>query len=468
MYTKTDKQICMKYLYILPVILALSGCAGKTEQSMNEGKYTLMVLDPGHFHASLVQKTMYPGIDSTVYVYAPEGMELEDYLARVRSYNERQDQPTNWNLKVYRGDDYLEKMIEERPGDLVVLAGNNQLKTENIAACTEAGIHVYADKPMAIVPEDYRLLKETFDKAEEKELLIYDIMTERFEITTILQKKLSEQEEIFGGLINGSQDTPAITKESVHHFFKYVSGSPLQRPAWFFDIRQEGEAIADVGTHLVDLVLWEAFPGGIQDYKEELEIVRSERWATPLSPDQFNSVTGEESFPAYLGPYVENDTLYALSNSSVDFRIRGTYARVSVEWAFMAPEGAGDTHYSIMRGEKCDLVIRQGAEEKYRPELYIIANENTNREALLTALEVFLEEELNDMFPGVGLEDTGKGSWRLVIPQVYREGHEAHFARVTEQFLEYLENGAIPQREIEQMLTKYYITTRAVDLARDR
>ena len=36
-----------------------------------------------------------------------------------------------------------------------------------------------------------------------------------------------------------------------------------------------------------------------------------------------------------------------------------------------APPGGGDTHYSVMRGTKCDLVIRQGADEKFMPTLYI-------------------------------------------------------------------------------------------------
>ena len=48
---------------------------------------------------------------------------------------------------------------------------------------------------------------------------------------------------------------------SVHHFSKIVAGAPLKRPQWFFDVRQQGEGIVDVTTHLVDLVQWEAFPG---------------------------------------------------------------------------------------------------------------------------------------------------------------------------------------------------------------
>ena len=41
-------------------------------------------------------------------------------------------------------------------------------------------------------------------------------------------------------------------------------------------------------------------------------------------------------------------------------------------------EGGGDTHYSIMRGSNCSLMIKQGPEEKYDPTLYIIASEGTD------------------------------------------------------------------------------------------
>ena len=58
-----------------------------------------------------------------------------------------------------------------------------------------------------------------------KRILLYDIMTERYEITTILQKLLSQKEEVFGKLLQGSKEDPAVTKISVHHFSKIVSGS---------------------------------------------------------------------------------------------------------------------------------------------------------------------------------------------------------------------------------------------------
>src|SRR3546814_13791393 len=99
---------------------------------------------------------------------------------------------------------------------------------------------------MAINTEDFHLLQEAFASAGKQGLLLYDIMTERYEITTILQREFSGIPEVFGTLEKGSLDDPAVTKESVHHFFKYVSGKPLIRPTWFFDVEQEGDGIVDV------------------------------------------------------------------------------------------------------------------------------------------------------------------------------------------------------------------------------
>ena len=241
----------------------------------------LITLDPGHFHAALVQKSMVDDIDTNVYVYAPDGEDVEGHLTRIEGYNNRTDQPTHWNEIVYRGDDYFGKMLEEKKGNVVVLAGNNRKKTEYIKASLEAGFNVLADKPMAINGDDFRLLEESFEIARQKGLLVYDMMTERSEITTILQKELSLDKDLFGVLEKGSPENPAITKESVHHFYKYVSGAALKRPAWFFDTDQQGEGITDVTTHLVDLIQWECFPEQIIDYTRDIEIVRARRWATP-------------------------------------------------------------------------------------------------------------------------------------------------------------------------------------------
>ena len=44
--------------------------------SCHERPVVLNVVDPGYFHASLLQKSRLEGVDEKVRVYAPEGEEL--------------------------------------------------------------------------------------------------------------------------------------------------------------------------------------------------------------------------------------------------------------------------------------------------------------------------------------------------------------------------------------------------------
>ncbi len=60
-----------------------------------------------------------------------------------------------------------------------------------------------ADKPMVITPADFEKLQQAFAEAEKRGVLLYDIMTERHEITTILQRELSRMPAIFGNLEEG-------------------------------------------------------------------------------------------------------------------------------------------------------------------------------------------------------------------------------------------------------------------------
>ena len=86
----------------------------------------IMTLDPGHFHAALVQKIFYKQVDPVVYVYAPEGPDAQDHLNRIEGFNTRKNNPTNWITKLYTGDDFLEKMLSEKPGNVMVISGNNK------------------------------------------------------------------------------------------------------------------------------------------------------------------------------------------------------------------------------------------------------------------------------------------------------------------------------------------------------
>jgi hypothetical protein len=92
------------------------------------------------------------------------------------------------------------------------------------------------------------------------------------------------------------------------------------------------------------------------------------------------------------------------------------------------------------------------------------ANPGTDLAAFNSELEKALVN--NSTYPGLALEKAGELTWKIIIPASYKVGHEAHFSQVTEQFLEYLKAGTMPEWEVPNMLVKYYTTTEALRLAR--
>jgi hypothetical protein len=184
-----------------------------------------------------------------------------------------------------------------------------------------------------------------------------------------------------------------------------------------------------------------------------------------MSLSQFKAITKQATFPDYLKKDVVKDSiLQVYSNGEINYKIRGVNAKVSVTWAYKAPEGAGDTHYSIMRGTKANLIIRQGAEQNYKPTLYVepVAG-NTSLDASLKSVLPAIQKE----FPGVEVKKIAKG-YEVVIPEKYKEGHEAHFGRVMQKYLQFLKEGKLPAWEVPNMIAKYYTTTQALELAKKK
>lgn len=460
---------------MIAVVMLLSACGGgqktaEKEQSASKfigakGEVKLMTLDPGHFHAALVQKSMYEQIDPTVYVYAPEGEDVTQHLGRIEAFNKRADNPTAWVEKVYTGTDYLEKMLAEKPGNVMMVAGNNAKKTEYIQKAVEAGLNVFADKPMVISPEAFPVLEQTFKTAAEKGVLLYDIMTERHEVTNIIQRELVNTPEVFGGLLDGTAEEPAVVIESVHNFMKMVSGVANKRPAWFFDTTQQGEGNADVATHLVDLVQWSAFPGVILN-KTDVQMVSAKHWTTEMTPAQFGKVTGLKEFPEFLKKDVADGNLKVYANGEMQYKLKGKFMKVTALWDFEAPEGAGDSHYCLMRGRLSNVLILQKKEEGYKPTVYIEATGATDLTAFEAGLKKAIEETLATRYAGLKLTKLGDKRWTVEIPAAFKVGHEAHFGQVTEQYLQYLKDGKLPDWEVPNMITKYYTTTEAMKMAK--
>lgn len=453
----------------IALMVSLPGCQ-QSPQSSDPGEFRgapgevkLMTLNPGHFHAALVQKTMLDQVAPTVHIFAPEGPDLELHLERIDGFNSRPDDPTAWSSEIYRGEDYLERMLRERPGNVMVTAGNNRQKTEYIKRAVDNGIQVLSDKPMAIDRQGWELLVEAFRSAEENGVLLYDIMTERYEVTSVLQRALAQVPGLFGELRRGSPDEPAIVKESVHHLFKTVAGQTLRRPPWYFDVEQQGEGIVDVTTHLVDLAMWGAFPDSPIDYRRDVEMLQASRWPTVITRAEFEQITAMPQFPDYLQDQLIDGELPYYCNGEMLFALRGHHTRISVQWDYEAPPGSNDTHFSLMRGTKSDLVIRQGAEQGYRSTLYVEPATDADREAVGRALAETVSS-LQQEFPGLSYEPVPAG-WELSVPDRFYLGHEAHFGKVAEAYFGYLVDGALPEWEVPNMIAKYFITTEARELA---
>jgi predicted dehydrogenase len=432
-----------------------------------EGEIKLVVLDPGHFHASLLQKFPQKQVNDTVFVYAPRGSELDQYLASIEGYNSRSENPTAWIGIVYSGKDYLEKMIKERRGNVVILAGNNLKKTDYIYQSINAGYDVLSDKPMAINSENFRLLESAYDSARTRNVYLYDVMTERYDILNTLTRELVNNVELFGELQEGTPESPSVKMESVHHYYKEVSGSVLVRPAWFYDVEQQGEAIVDVATHMVDLINWQCFPDEVIDYRQDVKLLSASHWPTTLTLDQFCRSTGLDAFPNFLGKYLNRSLLEVYGNGKFNYQVKGKNIEVCALWNYEAPKGGGDTYSAVIKGTKATIEIVQNQEEKYVKQLYVEKEPSVTSEEFDRSIAGTVKQ-LQRSYPYISAKRVSDSRYRIEVPVESRKGHEDYFGYVAQKFFGYLVNRDMPEWEISNTIAKYYITTQSLEMARNR
>src|SRR5665213_1626679 len=315
-------------------------------------KLGLIVVDPGHFHAALALQEMYDNVAEQVHVYAPVGPDLVDYLTRIARFNTRAEAPTAWQLEIHAGADFVDRMARERAGNAAIFAGRNNEKIAAIAQAVDAGINVLADKPMIVRRGDLPALEAVLEDAAAQGLVVLDMMGGRQEITRSLTRLLHADPEIFGEQVAGSASEPGVEMSSVHHLMKMVSGVPNPRPPWYFDIRQQGDALADIGTHLVDRVHATLFAGEALDYRRDIAIDGVRRWPTMMDLAQFRQVTGAMDWPDYLAGAVSGGTLAYQCNTHLDYAVRGIHVGLDMVWDWLKPLGGGDTQTETWRGSR--------------------------------------------------------------------------------------------------------------------
>jgi len=414
--------------------------------------HTLAFLEPGHFHAALTLRTANASVHDEIFVYAEAERELDDFLALIEAFNGRSDEPTSWRPVVWTGARPIERLIAERPGRVVVLAGRNDRKMSAMRRLHDAGFNVLADKPWLASAAGLDDLRHVLAEGP----LAVEMMTGRHEITSILVGKLVRERELFGGFDLGG-GRPAIEISGVHHLEKRVNGQPLRRPPWYFDVRVQGDGLADIPTHMVDqvqrLVAAASHPGPLPSP----ELTSARTWCTDVPLALFSRVTGHAAFPPDLGDVVDGVTLAYRSNAELTFRLGEVTAALDTRWEPTEPPGGGDRHRSLIRGTRAEIRVEQHEDTGFRRRLSVapVRGNSSVREALARAVASWQGEH-----PGLEIVELD-GVCKIRVPRTLDVGHERHFPLMLREFLSMVDSGTQPRELAAATLAKYTLLAQA-------
>ena len=406
--------------------------------------HTLLFLDPGHFHGALTLRVPQGRAADEIFVYAREGAELRDFLTLVDRFNRRAPDATRWRPVVATSDDPLGRLIDERRGDVVVLAGKNGGKARTLRCLHDAGFHVLADKPWLVEPADLEHIRASLDGWP----LAAEIMTGRHDVAAGLVRKLVGTPALFGAF---RQDGPAIEQESVHQLEKLVDGAPLRRPWWYFDVRVQGSGPVDITTHVVDQAQWLA-----GDDETPPALVSARAWSTPVPADAFRRITGESRFPRELAPVVAGDTLSYRCNSELVYTIGRLTASASTRWNLAPSPGGADSSRMVAHGTRADVRLEQSERTGYRRKVFV----EPRAESVALALSDTVASWQGEL-PGLAVTPAGPNAYEVVLPAALDGGHETHFARVLDGFLRIVDEGRWPAALAQRTLGKYALLAEA-------
>jgi predicted dehydrogenase len=424
--------------------------------------HTLLFLEPGHFHAALLLKNANARISNDVHVYATHGSERDAFVALLDSFNRRADRPTSWQVHLHDAatrEQALERLIRERRGEAVVLAGRNARKIADMARLHGEDFAVLADKPWVTGPAALPALALTCHGSP----LAMDIMPDRHELLARLRKRVTATAELFGEFAVDDPDGPAIEITSVHHLYKVVNGAPLRRPAWYYDVHEQGDGMVDVQSHLTDQAQWLVDAARAYDFERDVVLDTARLYSTPVPRDLFRDSTGEDDFPEALTPWLRDGVLHYPCNSELRYRLCGVSVRQVADWGPREPAGGGDLHGAVVRGTRAVLEVEHGAHTDFVPQVYLTPRPGIAFEATLTEAMAAWREE----FPGLAVQAAG-GRFRFMAPRDLHSTHESHFARELARFLDYLDAGAWPADLQPRMHTRYRLLAEACALSRGR
>ncbi len=323
----------------------------------------------------------------------------------------------------------------------------------------DAGFHVLADKPWMADSSGLDDLRHTLASGP----LAVEMMTGRHDMMSILTRRLVRERDVFGDFhVDSGQ--PAIEISGVHHLEKTVNGRPLRRPAWYFDIRVQGDGLADIPTHMVDQVqgLVAAASSNDAGPAPALELISARTWATQVPLALFTRVTGGSVFPPGLSDLVNGEELAYRANAELAFRVGAVSAALHTRWDLSAPSGGGDTHRSVIQGTRAEIRVEQHEGTGFRRRLSVVPRGEVDhvRGALASAVAAW-----QDAYPGIGVAAAGSAC-EIRVPPALDVGHERHFPLLLAEFLSLVEGGSMPRDLAAATLAKYTLLSQAAAAAR--
>ena len=173
--------------------------------------FRLITLDPGHFHAALIQKEMYAGVSHRASPFTRPRDRSHRAPEPRRPLQSPPQNPTRWEMDVHAAPDFLERMLRRRPAmsscsPAAIAPRSTTSAPRWMPVCT-----CWPTSRGSSARPTCRSSKKLSTAAQAKGLVAYDIMTERYEITSILQRELVNDPGIFGAILPGTEQSRPST-----------------------------------------------------------------------------------------------------------------------------------------------------------------------------------------------------------------------------------------------------------------
>lgn len=157
------------------------------------------------------------------------------------------------------GSAEFRKVLDRKDVDAVVIATPVDLHKDMAVASLEVGKHVYCEKPMALTPDDCRIVTNAAGSAK-------GIFQAGFQLRHDPNRAAS-----MGYIKKGG-----IGRVLFLQAYRNTGDLPRQTP-WYFDRTRSGDNIVEQACHIIDLMVWAAGThplraygsGGINLYKNE-------------------------------------------------------------------------------------------------------------------------------------------------------------------------------------------------------